>query len=85
MLKDEILKMVDEIKGAPGVRNVITLEYPDGRWVPMIMVVKEDGKLTILKKQKLSSQDENEAVEAMSKYIISLGSEIENVRYHQTH
>jgi hypothetical protein len=85
MLKDEILKMVEEIKEAPGVRNVMTFEYPDGRWVPMILVIQKDGNFGILKKQNLAAEQEKEAIQAIEEFIMEIGSGVENMRYHQTH
>jgi hypothetical protein len=84
MIKDEILKLVIEIKEVPGVQEVITLQYDDGRWVPMIMVIEKDGNFTTLKKRGLSPCQDAEAIVAMEKFIKGLGSSVEKLRYCNT-
>jgi hypothetical protein len=85
MIKDEILKIVDETKETPGVLNVMTFEYPDGRWVPMILVIQKNGNFGILKKQNLAAEQEKEAIQAIERVIMEIGSGVENVRYCNTH
>jgi hypothetical protein len=84
-MKEEILKFVDKIKEVPGVQEVITLQYDDGRWVPMILVIEEGGNFTTFKKKGLPAIQEAEAILAMEKFIKGFGSSVEKLRYCNTH
>jgi hypothetical protein len=85
MLKDEILKIVSNIEADPDVLRVLTCQYEDGRWVPMILIFKKDGKCNILKRRYLGAEEDREVTEAMEKVISEMGLDMKSVEFQKTH
>jgi hypothetical protein len=80
MIKSEIIKFIDTLRGDPDIYEVHTAEFPNGKWAPVILVLKKSGEYMVMKKKGLSAFDRIEVSRVVKTWVDMYGLDRKKMR-----
>jgi hypothetical protein len=80
MIKTEIMKLIESLRGDPEIFEVHTAEFPGGKWAPVILVMKKNGDFVVMKKKGLKVFEQMEVSRVVKTWVDVYGLDRKRIK-----